>query len=135
MRSLAPIIGLLCGLWAAGSAQAADPVGRTPQPVIEKARAGTQCVADSATMRRTHMDLLKHQRNDTVHGGVRNGRHSLKDCIACHASARTGSVAAADTDFCASCHRYAAVSIDCFECHNSRPAAKAVAKSAPGGNP
>ena len=33
---------------------------RTPLPVIEKAKAGSTCVADPATMRRTHMDLLKH---------------------------------------------------------------------------
>jgi hypothetical protein len=30
-------------------------------------------------------------------------------------------VAAARTDFCVSCHAYAAVKIDCFECHASKP--------------
>ena len=73
-------------------------------------------------MRRSHMDMLKHQRDDTVHGGIRGAKVSLKACVECHASRETRSVAAARTDFCVSCHSYAAVKIDCFECHASRPA-------------
>ncbi len=89
-------------------------------PVIEQASGG-QCVEEPALMRRTHMELLRHQRDDTVRGGIRGARHSLKQCIGCHASATTGSVAAAPTNFCVSCHSYAAVRIDCFECHASKP--------------
>jgi predicted CXXCH cytochrome family protein len=74
-------------------------------------------------MRRNHMDLLKHQRDDTLRGGVRiTAKHSLKACIDCHASQTTGSVAASQTNFCVSCHSYAAVKIDCFECHATQPA-------------
>ncbi|MDH4053168.1 MAG: hypothetical protein OEU93_16475 [Rubrivivax sp.] len=91
-------------------------------PAVEPARAGTQCVEDPALMRRQHMNFLKHQRDETVHGGIRGAKHSLKDCVACHASAKTGSVAAAPTDFCVSCHSYAAVAVDCFECHAGKPA-------------
>jgi hypothetical protein len=93
-------------------------------PTIEPAR-GEKCVADPAFMRRNHMDLLRHQRNETVHLGVRDARASLKGCIACHASAATGSVAIGKTDFCVSCHSYAAVTIDCFECHASKAPASA----------
>ena len=100
-------------------ALAAD--GRTPQPVIEPARAGTQCIADPATMRRDHPAMLKHQRDATVRGGIRGAKASLKACIACHASPATGSVAKAETNFCVSCHAYAAVHIDCFGCHATRP--------------
>jgi hypothetical protein len=82
--------------------------------------AGTQCVAAPDVMRRDHPSLLKHQRDETVHRGVREARASLKACIGCHASAATGSVAQAKTDFCSSCHGYAAVQIDCFECHSSK---------------
>jgi hypothetical protein len=110
-------VALLAGVWSAGAALAAPP-----QPVIEPARSGTQCVEDTATMRRLHMAFLKHQRDETVHGGIRGAKHSLKDCVACHASTTTGSVAAAPTDFCSSCHAYAAVKIDCFECHTGKPA-------------
>ena len=57
-----------------------------------------------------------------MHRGVRQGRDNLQGCVSCHASAASGSVAQAKTDFCVSCHAYAAVQIDCFECHASRPA-------------
>lgn len=103
---------------------AADVIAgeRTPRPAIEPAQAGTQCVAEPALMRREHPNLLRHQRDVTVHRGVRQGRDSLQGCVACHASQATGSVAQAKGDFCSSCHAYAAVQIDCFECHASRPA-------------
>lgn len=111
---LFPVVFGLQAAWAQG--------GRTPTPVIEPAKAGTQCVADPATMRREHPAMLKHQRDDTVHGGIRGAKASLKACIACHASPSTGSVAAAETNFCVSCHTYTAVRIDCFECHATKPA-------------
>ena len=95
------------------------------EPPIERAR-GDRCIADPAFMRRNHMDLLKHQRTETVHEGVRGSAASLKGCIGCHASGATGSVAMAKTDFCVSCHSYAAVKIDCFECHASKPDPTAV---------
>lgn len=106
--------------WAGDTGQAST---RVPMPVIESAQGG-QCVADPAFMRRNHMKLLKHQRDETVHGGVRKAPYALKDCIACHASKATNSVSASDTNFCKSCHTYAAVSIDCFECHANKPQAK-----------
>ena len=111
----------------AGSQVAA---GRVPQPSIESAR-GDKCVQDPAFMRRNHMELLKHQRDDTVHGGIRGAKYSLNGCIGCHASQATGSVAAASTNFCQSCHVYAAVKIDCFECHSSKPARTAAHSPSP----
>jgi hypothetical protein len=95
--------------------------GRVPKPVIEPARNG-QCVESPDFMRRNHMLLLKHQRVDTLRGGVRTGKYSLQGCIECHASQTTNSVNASDTNFCQSCHNYAAVSLDCFGCHASKPA-------------
>jgi hypothetical protein len=127
-RRVAATLAFACAALAAASPARADEglASRGLGPSIERAQGG-QCVADPAFMRRNHMDLLRHQRNETVHLGVRDARASLKGCIACHASAATGSVAAAKTDFCVSCHRYAAVQVDCFECHASRPPALAQA--------
>jgi hypothetical protein len=99
---------------------------RTPRPVIEPAK-GEKCVEAPEVMRREHMTMLKHQRDDTVHGGVRGARAQLQGCIECHAGKKTGSVAAAPGDFCVSCHSYTAVKIDCFECHATRPKAAAQA--------
>ena len=92
-------------------------------PAVEPAAKGERCVEDVATMRRSHMTMLTHQRDDTVRGGIRGAKHSLKGCIDCHAGKASGSVAVAKTDFCVACHSYAAVKIDCFECHSSKPAA------------
>lgn len=105
----------------AGGASAQIASGRVPQPVIESAR-GDKCVEDPEFMRRNHMELLKHQRDDTLRGGIRTGKYSLKACIECHASKTSGSVTVASTNFCQSCHSYAAVKIDCFECHANKPA-------------
>jgi hypothetical protein len=128
MRALAVVllvVGLLAGL---GPAAAAPPL-----PAVPAATAGTQCVEDPATMRRQHMDFLRHQRDQTVHGGIRGARHSLKDCVACHATTPTGSVSAGPGDFCVACHTYTAVKIDCFECHTGQPPALALRQ--PGSQP
>ena len=67
-------------------------------------------------MRRNHMEYLLHQRDRTMHEGFRDPRFSLKQCVECHAGRESGSVLGKE-GFCASCHAYAAVKIDCFECH------------------
>jgi len=118
MRRVSATIGLIAALAAGGVASADE--GRTPRPVIEPAAAGTQCVEPPEVMRRNHMKFLKHQRDDTVHGGIRGAKYSLKACIDCHASPKTASVGAEPTNFCVSCHTYAAVKIDCFECHTTK---------------
>lgn len=94
--------------------------GRTPKPVIEQGK-GEKCVEDAAYMRRNHMKLLLHKRDETMHKGIRTAKYSLKQCIDCHASQKTGSVIASGENFCVSCHTYAAVKIDCFECHSGKP--------------
>ena len=120
-------VGLLLGASLsaiAGNETPATAVGRTLQPLVEKARGGT-CVEEPAFMRRNHMKLLQHQRDDTLRGGVRTGKYSLKECVACHASQTSQSVNAEASNFCQSCHNYAAVKIDCFECHANTPPANA----------
>ena len=121
-RSLSTLLILAGCLAVAGMGQAA--------PVIERATKGERCVEDAASMRRNHMRFLEHQRDATVHGGIRGAKHSLKGCIDCHASQTSGSVAQAPTDFCVSCHAYAAVKIDCFDCHATKPAKAAAAAAA-----
>lgn len=110
-------------LFGAGPAAAAE-AGRTPRPTISIEKKG-ECVAPVDEMRRNHMLMLQHDRDTTVHQGIRKVRASLKGCVDCHASSKTGSVIASKDDFCASCHAYAGVKLDCFGCHASSP------KSAP----
>ena len=111
---------------AGAAAESGTPASRVPVPVIETP-AGERCVEDTDFMRRNHMALLKHQRDKTVHEGIRTVRHSLQNCVACHASKQTGRVTG-EGGFCESCHRYASVKLDCFECHADRPAKVAGAK-------
>jgi len=70
------------------------------------------------------MNYIKHQRDDTMRSGIRSTKHSLKECIGCHnAPADDNKVASVETKqhFCNACHSYAAVKIDCFDCHNDKP--------------
>jgi len=88
---------------------------------------GDKCVRDEDYMRRNHMTLLKHQRDDTMRKGIRSTQYSLKGCIECHASPKNNSVIGTNENFCQGCHSYAAVKLDCFECHSSKPKAASVA--------
>ena len=90
--------------------------GHADAPRIRIER-GEACVAPTAQMRRDHMNMLFRQRDLTVRQGLREPRFSLKGCVDCHASRETGSVLGQD-GFCSSCHSYASVKIDCFECHS-----------------
>ncbi|MEO5374765.1 MAG: Hdr-like menaquinol oxidoreductase cytochrome c subunit [Alphaproteobacteria bacterium] len=92
-------------------------------PTIPKAR-GEKCVEDAAFMRRNHMQVLKHHRDETMHQGIRTTAHSLNGCLNCHAvDGADGKpvTVANEKHFCKSCHTYAAVSPDCFQCHSSTP--------------
>jgi hypothetical protein len=93
---------------------------RVPKPAITATAEG-KCVEDTPYMLRNHMDLLKHHRDLTVREGVRTTQHSLANCVTCHASKETGRVTGSKDAFCEGCHRYAAVTLDCFECHSDRP--------------
>lgn len=117
-------VPVLAGEVPAGRALSQSPAaGRTPMPSPAKGK-GISCVAPVDWMRRNHMKALLHQRDQTTHEGVRGAVFSLKDCVTCHAVQGADGRAVPVSDpkhFCRSCHDYAAVSIDCFECHASRP--------------
>ena len=108
-------------LLTATAVLAAETAGTksTIGPVV-KTYKGDKCVEDTEFMRRNHMKLILHQRDETMHRGIRTQKYSLKNCIDCHADPKTNSVLGKD-GFCESCHEYAAVSIDCFSCHSAAP--------------
>ena len=114
MRIAAGIVTAV--LVAAGFAYAEEKRARRIAVPAIKIEKGEACVAPTGEMRRDHMKMLLHQRDRTMRQGLREQRFSLKNCVDCHASRKTGSVLGKD-GFCSSCHEYAAVSIDCFECH------------------
>jgi hypothetical protein len=99
--------------------------GRTPKPVIKIENADTKCVAPPEEMRRNHMEMLKHQRDETLREGIRGEPVSLNRCINCHASKQTGSVLGSNENFCQTCHAYVAVKLDCWDCHQPKANYKA----------
>jgi hypothetical protein len=88
-----------------------------------------QCIAPVEEMRRNHMEMLKHQRDRTMRHGIRGEKASLNECINCHASKSSdgksaGSVIGKD-NFCESCHSFAAIKLDCWDCHQPKAGYKA----------
>jgi len=84
----------------------------------------SECVAPVSDMRRHHMNYILHQRDETVREGIRTRQFALEECINCHAVKDEGGEYVRvedDRHFCATCHTYASVKIDCFECHADVP--------------
>jgi hypothetical protein len=126
--SLIPLlISLLLGVYTPG--MAADGISDENDaasfyiPKAQRRYSEDQgCVEPTPDMRANHMKYLLHQRDATVHQGIRTERHSLHECINCHVSdAADAPRVDSERHFCNSCHTYAAVTIDCFQCHADRP--------------
>lgn len=126
---LATLLAISTVATASADAHESSSSGRVATPAHVEA-SGEKCVRDEAYMKRHHMEELKHQRNETMRKGIRTSEFSLQNCINCHADKKTNSVLGKD-GFCQNCHTYAAVKIDCFECHSSKPKAATAFKSLP----
>jgi len=118
---------LLLGLMPAGMPNAADAAassfGEIAIPNPPKPATAEHCVEPVAVMRRDHMKFLNHERDATVIEGERDGKYSLVGCMNCHnPPLASGDVIRYENPqhFCAECHAYASVKIDCFECHADR---------------
>ena len=100
-------------------------LAETPFPTVhEPSDESLKCIHDEDEMRRNHMNYILHERDETMHEGVRNEPGSLVACIDCHVEPNAqGEIAGIDSNehFCNSCHQYASVQIDCFQCHADRP--------------
>lgn len=115
-------LGLVWGAFVAQTALA-DEVKRY---VVEGSPAAEResCVEPTETMRRMHMEFIKHQRISTVHEGIRGTKYSLTGCVDCHISYdadRNPRPIDQPDQFCGACHNYAAVDLNCFDCHASVP--------------
>ena len=112
----------LVGLAAVLLLAPALAIAGAPKPTIKIENPG-QCIASVDEMRRSHMDMLKHTRDRTMRQGIRGEKASLNECINCHASKTSGSVLGKD-GFCQECHSYAAVKLDCWDCHQPKAGSK-----------
>jgi len=110
--------------------------------VIEGSEAAQldSCVEPTDFMRRNHMEVIEHQRDETVHNGIRSTKHSLAGCIECHArydADNTPVPVNAEGQFCIACHEFAAVGMNCFGCHANipmQPTAETGDQTLPGGS-
>ncbi len=124
IRQFAKHLVVLVGLTALPMLSNAGELGPVPPKAKANASDTTKCVEPIGEMRKNHMEFLLHKRDETMREGVRTKQHSLTECIACHVTpndkgeyARFGD----DEHFCSSCHNYAAVNVDCFDCHSDLP--------------
>lgn len=117
------MLALLTMSWVSLASSLDGSLDGHKAPVIPKGK-GEQCVAETDFMRRNHMDLIVHQRDETVIRGIRDEPFSLVECVDCHAQLdelnRPIRVDAKD-QFCSSCHEFVATKIDCFSCHAAVP--------------
>lgn len=105
-------------------AMAADSAPESRVTPGSKAAVLDHCVRETGFMRRNHMELIKHRRDMTVHRGVRSAGDGLAQCIDCHVgydAQRQPVPVHTEGQFCSDCHRFAAVSVDCFDCHADVP--------------
>ncbi len=103
-----------------GTAQAETPFPTINEPSDESLK----CIKPEDDMRRNHMNYILHERDETVHEGIRGEPKSLANCIDCHVEPNEkGEIAGIESSehFCNACHQYASVQIDCFQCHADRP--------------
>jgi hypothetical protein len=120
------LYGVLVGVTMLFSMSVCAEEGWTPRPTIVQAQ-GERCVEPTEVMRERHFEFIEHHRDETMHQGIRTTKYSLTGCIKCHATRdKKGKYLPvnAQGQFCNSCHTYAAVSIDCFSCHATKPPAE-----------
>ena len=119
-RFLRPLLVLIGFMLLSNSTLAETPFPTIHEPSDESLK----CIQPEDEMRRNHMNYILHERDETMHEGVRNEPGSLSACIDCHVEQNEkGEIAGIDTSehFCNGCHEYVSVQIDCFQCHADRP--------------
>jgi predicted CXXCH cytochrome family protein len=129
---LATLLGTLPLAVATAADVSASSFGKIAIPAPAKPADAANCVEPVEVMRRDHMKFLLHQRDQTVLEGARDSKYSLTGCMDCHNPASTDGEVIRYEDpqhFCSSCHQYASVNIDCFECHADRGLAKSLQSS------
>jgi hypothetical protein len=120
---LIALLALLSGAVLAADEVASSSFGNVVIPQPAKPGAASECVEPVDVMRREHMNFLLHQRDATVLEGKRDSKYSLTGCMDCHNPAQDDGTVVRYPDprhFCADCHRFTSVKIDCFECHADR---------------
>ena len=121
--SVTILVATLIAIFAPSGVNAQND-SRVPGPQFELPAKADQCIRPTDFMRRNHMHLLSHKRDATMRQGIRTKDASLQGCVDCHSKEDENGTAIpvnAPGQFCAACHEYTAVKLDCFECHRTTP--------------
>jgi hypothetical protein len=106
----------------------------TQGPKLARPSGAKQCVAATAFMRTSHMELLLAWRDDLVRRGGREyvaqdgTRYRISLTTTCLGQCHGGK-----EEFCDRCHTYAAVTPSCWNCHLDSKAARLNASRLPAG--
>ena len=75
-------------------------LAETPFPTVhEPSDESLKCIHAEDEMRRNHMNYILHERDETMHEGVRNEPGSLVACIDCHVEPNAqGEIAGIDSN-------------------------------------
>ncbi len=105
------IVVALIGLIAAPLLYTAAGNGlfnKPPKPELTLPAGGGKCIEPTEFMRKNHMTLLVHVRDDIVRNGAHKPKYHIEHCKTCHTKR---------AEFCDKCHNYVGVKPECFDCH------------------
>ncbi len=103
---------------------ACDSQPPKPMKAVKQFDTDKELQAHLSHIRKDHMDLLRHKRDETMIRGIRTKENSLKGCIDCHVPVEYNGKVLRHEDpehFCATCHNYVSADPDCFQCHVDHP--------------
>lgn len=124
LRTLGPVLVVILLAPVAVVARHGMTQGFRPAPVDMTSLVVDHRTDDDTVMIRNHPKFLFSHRTAVLHAGVVTPGNNIERCVTCHAvKDASGQPVGIDdpTHFCRGCHIKAAVTIDCFECHQSKP--------------
>lgn len=124
LRLIAPTLAVILLIPVAVAARQMVTTGFHPPPVAMGSLVADHRTDDATVMIRNHPRFLFAFRTDVLHHGVVEPANNLERCVTCHAVKDQNGEPVdfhSPKHFCVGCHYKAAVTIDCFACHNSLP--------------
>jgi len=124
LRSLGPVLAVVLLAPVAVVARHGMTQGFHPAAVDMASLVADHRSDDNTVMIRNHPKFLFSHRTAVLHAGAITPGDNIERCVTCHAvKDASGQPVSSDdpTHFCRGCHIKAAVTIDCFECHQSKP--------------
>lgn len=124
LRVLAPVLLAAVIAPAAVVIRHGMESGLRPAPVEFASLIAEHRTDDASVMISSHPKFLFSHRTAVLHQGAKVPTSNIERCVTCHVIKDAAGAPVGFDDprhFCRGCHAKVAISIDCFECHSSRP--------------